>query len=151
MDIIFLELKLTEDQLAELHYRLPGQVQYESRNLRLVEIAGLYDFANRDFTKNNPNLAKIGQQLFNWLDGSERWLSRSISQKRGGLALAIDSQGKLGGLPWEILFYEVFLVARSIVPLRIVASRQQGSRESLRPIIYGHCLWLLTQSMCSPS
>jgi hypothetical protein len=40
-----------------------------------VEIAGLYDFADRDFTKNNPDLAKIGQKLFAWLDGAERWLS----------------------------------------------------------------------------
>jgi CHAT domain/AAA ATPase domain len=133
MDIIFLELKLIEDQLAELRYRLPGQVQYESRNLRLAEIAGLYDFADRDFTKNNPNLAKIGQQLFNWLDGSERWLSRSISQKRGGLALAINSQGNLGGLPWEILFYEGFLVARSIVPIRVVGKAKKAEKRSPSP------------------
>jgi hypothetical protein len=133
MDIIFLELKLIKDQLAELRYRLPGQVQYESRNLRLVEIAGLYDFADRDFTKNNPNLAKIGQQLFNWLDGSERWLSRSISQKRGGLALAIDSQGKLGGLPWEILFYEGFLVAQSIVPLRLIGGVKKAEKREPSP------------------
>jgi tetratricopeptide (TPR) repeat protein len=139
MDIVFLELKPIEDQIAELRYRLPGQVQYESRNLRLAEIAGLYDFADRDFTKNNPNLAKIGQQLFNWLDGLERWLSRSISQKRGVLVLAIDSQGKLGGLPWEILFYEGFLVARSIVPVRVVggfkdAVKREPSQYQLRAL-----------------
>jgi hypothetical protein len=59
----------------------------------------LDDFVDQDFTKNNPNLAKMGQQLFNWLDGAERWLSRSISQKRDVLVLAIDNQGVLGGLP----------------------------------------------------
>jgi hypothetical protein len=60
MDIVFLELKLINHHTTELHYRVPGQIQYQSRNLPLAEIAGLCDFADRDFTKNNPNLAKIG-------------------------------------------------------------------------------------------
>jgi hypothetical protein len=121
---------------VELRYRLPGQAQYESRTLQLAEIASLYDFADRDFTRQSPNLAQMGRQLFNWLDGAERWLSRymlthglapTIQQQRGLLVLAIDSQGVLGGLPWEILYYEGFLVARSIVPIRVVAA-SRGDR-----------------------
>jgi hypothetical protein len=77
MDVLFLELKPVNDLRAGLRYRVPGQVQYQSRSLPLAEIAELYDFADRDFAKNNPELAKIGQKLFNWLDGAERWLSRS--------------------------------------------------------------------------
>jgi hypothetical protein len=127
---VFLELKTIKEQAVELRYRLPGQAQYESRTLQLAEIAGLYDFADRDFTRHSPDLAKMGRQLFNWLDGAERWLSRSIQQRRGLLVLAIDSQGVLGGLPWEILYSEGFLVARSIVPIRVVAD-SRGDREPL--------------------
>jgi hypothetical protein len=88
MDVVLLELKPVNDLSAELRYRVPGQVQYQSRSLPLAEIAGLYNFADRDFAKNNPDLAKIGQKLFNWLDGAERWLSRSIAFGASG---AIDS------------------------------------------------------------
>jgi CHAT domain len=139
MDVVFLELKPVNDLSAELRYRVPGQVQYQSRSLPLAEIAGLYNFADRDFAKNNPDLAKIGQKLFNWLDGAERWLSRSIDQKRGVLVLAIDSPGKLGGLPWEILFYEGFLVVQSIVPIRVIGGfketmQRQPSQHQLRAL-----------------
>jgi tetratricopeptide (TPR) repeat protein len=120
MNIVYLELKPRDEQFAELRYRVPDQKQYQSRNLPLGEIAGLYDFADTDFAKNSPDLAKIGRKLFDWVDGSERWLSRSIDQQRQGLILAIDCQDRLGGLPWEVLYYEGFLVARSIVPIRIV-------------------------------
>ncbi len=124
MDIVYLELKPIADRSAELRYRVPGQIQHESRTLLLAEIAGLYDFADTDFAKSSPNLAQIGRQLFDWLDGAERWLSRSIQQQRQGLILAIDCQDRLGGLPWEILYYEGFLVARSIVPIRVVGGFQ---------------------------
>jgi tetratricopeptide (TPR) repeat protein len=139
MDVVFLELKPVNDLSAELRYRVPGQVQYQSRSLPLAEIAGLYNFADRDFAKNNPDLAKIGQKLFNWLDGAERWLSRSIDQKLGVLVLAIDSPGKLGGLPWEILFYEGFLVVQSIVPIRVIGGfketmQRQPSQHQLRAL-----------------
>uniref|UniRef100_UPI00286AD40D CHAT domain-containing protein n=1 Tax=Chamaesiphon sp. OTE_75_metabat_556 TaxID=2964692 RepID=UPI00286AD40D len=120
MNIVYLELKPIDEQFVELRYRVPGQNQYQSRNLLLAEIAGLYDFADTDFAKNSPDLAKMGRKLFDWLDGTERWLSRSIAQQRQGLILAIDCQDRLGGLPWEILYYEGFLVARSIVPIRVV-------------------------------
>jgi hypothetical protein len=66
MDIVFLELKsigsgrAIDDQTIELRYLVPGQIQYQSRNLPLAEITGLYDFADRDFTKTNPDLAQIG-------------------------------------------------------------------------------------------
>lgn len=120
MNIVYLELKPRDEQFTELRYRVPEQKEYQSRTLPLAEIARLYDFADTDFERNSPDLAKIGRQLFDWVDGSERWLSRSIQQQRQGLILAIDCQDRLGGLPWEILYHDGFLVARSIVPIRIV-------------------------------
>lgn len=125
MNVVCLELKPIDQQLAELRYWLPGQTQYQSRRLKLSEIAELYDFIDRDFTTTNPHLAQLGRQLFDWLDGTERWLVQAIAQNRQGLVLAIDAQEQLGGLPWEVMFYEGFLVSRSIIPVRVVGSFQQ--------------------------
>jgi tetratricopeptide (TPR) repeat protein len=127
MNIVYLELKPRDEQFTELRYRVPDQKEYQSRTLPLAEIAELYDFADTDFARNSPDLAKIGRQLFDWVDGTERWLSRSIQAQRQGLIIAIDCQERLGGLPWEILFHEGFLVARSIVPIRIVGGFDRPS------------------------
>jgi hypothetical protein len=59
-NIVFLELKTINEQAVELRYRLPGQAQYEPRTLQLAEIASLYDFADRDCTRQSPDLAKMG-------------------------------------------------------------------------------------------
>jgi hypothetical protein len=125
MNVVCLELKPIDQQFAELRYWLPGQAQYQSRRLKLAEIEGLYDFIDQDFTKTNPYLAPLGRQLFDWLDGTERWLAGAIAQNRGGLVLAIDAQEQLGGLPWEVMFYEGFLIARSIIPVRVVGDFRQ--------------------------
>ncbi len=126
MNVVCLELKPIDRQFAELRYWLPGQTQYQSRRLKLAEIEGLYDFIDRDFTKTNPHLAQLGRKLFDWLDGTERWLAQAIAQNRGGLVLAIDAQEQLGGLPWEVMFYERFLVARSIIPVRVMGDFRQS-------------------------
>jgi hypothetical protein len=145
MNVVRLELKQmasakAERQLAELRYWLPGQTQYKSRKLALAEIDELYDFIDRDFTTRNLNLLQLGRRLFDWLDGTERWLAqaiaggatcqtsarmhsgtclagrRAIEQQGRDLVLAIDDQDQLGGLPWEILSDEKgFLVRRSIM------------------------------------
>jgi tetratricopeptide (TPR) repeat protein len=133
MNVVCLELKPIDRQFAELRYWLPGQTQYQSRKLQLAEIEGLYDFIDRDFTTTNPHLAQLGRKLFDWLDGTERWLAQAIAQNRGGLVLAIafgaseaiDAQEQLGGLPWEVMFYEGFLVARSIIPVRVLGAFHQ--------------------------
>jgi hypothetical protein len=47
MDIVFLELKQLDDRTVELRYRVPGQIQYQSQNLSVAEIARLYDLILR--------------------------------------------------------------------------------------------------------
>jgi tetratricopeptide (TPR) repeat protein len=143
MEVVVFQVREIDDSPSErlrqrsvqLRYRVPEKVQYESRNLPLAEIAGLYDFIDspwerlrqRRFEADSYNLAQIGRKLFDWLDGGERWLSRSIEQKRGLLIIAIEAQGRMGGLPWEILFDDKgFLVTRSIVPIRVVGGCDLG-------------------------
>ncbi len=136
MEVVVFQLREIDDRSVELRYRVAGKVQYESRNLLSEEIAELYDFIDYRFESDSYRLAKIGRRLFDWLDGGERWLSRSIEQKRGLLIIAIlvprgfanEAQGRMGGLPWEILFdHKGFLVTRSIVPIRVVGGCNVGA------------------------
>jgi hypothetical protein len=127
MEVVQVQLRSIDEQFVELRYRVAGSVEYQSRNLPSAEISGLYDFIDSPFDSDNYYLPKLGRQLFDWLDGSQRWLSGSIEQHRRGLIIAIDAQGRLGGLPWEILFDDKgFLVTRSIVPIRVVGGFAVG-------------------------
>jgi tetratricopeptide (TPR) repeat protein len=145
MNVVRLELKQiasakADQQLAELRYWLPGQTQYKSRKLALAEVVELYDFIDRDFSTRNLNLLQLGRRLFDWLDGTERWLAQAIAGGASGaieqqgrdLVLAIDAQDQLGGLPWEILAdAQGFLVGRSIVPIRVIG----GFGQLKKPIV----------------
>ncbi|MGF2038804.1 MAG: tetratricopeptide repeat protein [Nostoc sp. CmiVER01] len=123
MQTIRIQLRESTQETVELRYWLPQIKHYESRRLKLAEIANLLKQGERDYYKLLPNLQGIGQQLFFWLDGDGRWLSRGIANCRGeGLVIAIDTDQKLAYLPWEVLHDgEDFLVKRVnpvVLPLR---------------------------------
>ncbi|MBE8989471.1 tetratricopeptide repeat protein [Nostoc sp. LEGE 12450] len=123
MQTIRIQLRESTQETVELRYWLPQKNHYESRRLKLAEIADFLNQRERDYYKPLPYLPKIGQQLFFWLDGDGRWLSRGIANCRGeGLVIAIDTDKKLAHLPWEVLHDgEDFLVKRVnpvVLPLR---------------------------------
>ncbi|MBD2609980.1 tetratricopeptide repeat protein [Nostoc punctiforme FACHB-252] len=123
MQTIRIQLRESTQETVELRYWLPQIKHYESRRLNLAEIADFLQQGERDYYKLLPNLSGIGQQLFFWLDGDGRWLSRGIANCRGeGLVIAIDTEKKLAHLPWEVLHDgEDFLVKRVnpvVLPLR---------------------------------
>ncbi|MEH2173299.1 tetratricopeptide repeat protein [Nostoc sp.] len=123
MQTIRIQLRESTQETVELRYWLPQKNHYESRRLKLAEIADFLKQGERDYYKLLPNLPGIGQQLFFWLDGDGRWLSRGIANCRGeGLVIAIDTDQKLAHLPWEVLHDgEDFLVKRVnpvVLPLR---------------------------------
>nr|MDZ8036980.1 tetratricopeptide repeat protein [Nostoc sp. CreGUA01] len=123
MQTIRIQLRESTQETVELRYWLPQIKHYESRRLKLAEIADFLKQGERDYYKLLPNLPGIGQQLFFWLDGDGRWLSRGIANCRGeGLVIAIDTDQKLAHLPWEVLHDgEDFLVKRVnpvVLPLR---------------------------------
>ncbi|MEH2455676.1 hypothetical protein [Nostoc sp.] len=104
MQTIRIQLRESTQETVELRYWLPQKNNYESRRLKLAEIADLLKQGERDYYKLLPNLPGIGQQLFFWLDGDGRWLSRGIADCRGeGLVIAIDTDKQLAHLPWEVL------------------------------------------------
>jgi len=121
MQSLYIELK-TDGEFALLRYRLPDKkLEFETKSLKLAEIADLYGFADRDFETRIPDLGSIGKRLFQWLDGEGRWLSRVTETARGLLVLAIDADTQLAGLPWETMQDgKGFLVTRCIVPVRVI-------------------------------
>ncbi|MCF2145504.1 tetratricopeptide repeat protein [Desmonostoc muscorum LEGE 12446] len=131
MQTIRIQLRESTQETVELRYWLPQIKHYESRRLKLAEIADFLKQGERDYYKLLPNLPGIGQQLFFWLDGDGRWLSRGIANCRGeGLVIAIDTEQKLAHLPWEVLHDgEDFLVKRVnpvVLPLRWIEKETAG-------------------------
>ncbi|MEH1829126.1 MAG: tetratricopeptide repeat protein [Nostoc sp.] len=123
MQTIRIQLRESTQETVELRYWLPQKNHYESRRLKLAEIADFLQQGERDYYRLLPNLPGIGRQLFFWLDGDGRWLSRGIANCRGeGLVIAIDTDQKLAHLPWEVLHdNKDFLVKRVnpvVLPLR---------------------------------
>jgi hypothetical protein len=100
---------------------------YNSRSLPLEEIADLIQLAEQDYyVRLHEDYAITGRKLYNWLDGSDRLLYRTMQQHPGeSLVLAIFAAESLAHLPWEVLHNgNTFLVARmpAVVPVRWVSS-----------------------------
>ncbi len=139
MQTIRIQLRESTQETVELRYWLPQIKHYESRRLKLAEIADFLKQGERDYYKLLPNLPGIGQQLFFWLDGDGRWLSRGIANCRGeGLVIAIDTDQKLAHLPWEVLHDgEDFLVKRVnpvVLPLRWIEKETAGFSVEARQL-----------------
>ncbi|MCS6282691.1 MAG: tetratricopeptide repeat protein, partial [Dolichospermum sp.] len=92
----------------------------------LSEITDLIELSERDYYVSSfaEDYAVTGLRLYNWLDGSDRFLQKLINQyQRQGIILAIATAEKLAHLPWEVLHdRNSFLVQRSIIPVRWVSS-----------------------------
>ncbi|MBD2560118.1 tetratricopeptide repeat protein [Nostoc linckia FACHB-391] len=139
MQTIRIQLRESTQETVELRYWLPQIKHYESRRLKLAEIADFLKQGERDYYKLLPNLPGIGQQLFFWLDGDGRWLSRGIANCRAeGLVIAIDTDQKLAHLPWEVLHDgEDFLVKRVnpvVLPLRWIEKETEGFSVEARQL-----------------
>ncbi|MEH2316671.1 CHAT domain-containing protein, partial [Nostoc sp.] len=139
MQTIRIQLRESTQEIVELRYWLPQKNHYESRRLKLAEIANFLNQGERDYYKLLPNLPGIGQQLFFWLDGDGRWLSRGIAECRGeGLVIAIDTDKQLAHLPWEVLHDDKdFLVKRVnpvVLPLRWIEKETAGFSVEARQL-----------------
>ncbi|MEJ6488041.1 tetratricopeptide repeat protein [Nostoc punctiforme UO1] len=139
MQTIRIQLRESTQETVELRYWLPQIKHYESRRLKLAEIADFLKQGERDYYKLLPNLPGIGKQLFFWLDGDGRWLSRGIANCRGeGLVIAIDTDQKLAHLPWEVLHdAEDFLVKRVnpvVLPLRWIEKETEAFSVEARQL-----------------
>lgn len=125
MRILHLDLKPIHGDVVELRCFWDNPNDYADRPLSLAEIADLTRTAEETYyvsARLQEKLETIGQRLFNWLDGSDRWLGSRLGQYPGeGVVLAIAVREQLAHLPWEVLHDGVqFLVQRypAVVPVR---------------------------------
>ena len=139
MKTLHLQLKESDRRTVELRYQ--NGSGYTSQILNLAEIQELLEAERVNYTEQNPRLVEFGQRLFNWLDGSGRWLSRLIDgQSDRLLVLAIDCSQGLAILPWETLHdgrqFLIDGVNPTIVPVRWIVKKENRETEALpeRPL-----------------
>jgi tetratricopeptide (TPR) repeat protein len=133
---LHLDLKPIVNGYVELRYFFNNPNQYASRSLPVSEIAELVELAVQGYylpqnwailraRLSLENYAETGRSLYNWLDGSDRFLTQLLTQYPGeGVVLAIAAAENLAHLPWELLHDDNrFLVQRvpGVVPVRWVA------------------------------
>ncbi|HYX15407.1 MAG TPA: tetratricopeptide repeat protein [Nostoc sp.] len=124
MQTLHLDLKPVAENYVELRYFVDNPNKYERRSLCLTEVADLIELAERDYYVSSlpEDYTVTGRRLYNWLDGSDRWLQPLLDKyRREGIVLAIAATEKLAHLPWEVLHDgNGFLVQRvpAIVPVR---------------------------------
>ena len=134
MQTLYIKLVPLEKEFVELRYAFGKPAKYEIQQLDVSSINSLIQKSRSSYYMLIPDLKGIGHQLFCWLDGNGRWLSRAIKNcKDEGLTLAIDVRERLGHLPWETLHDGTqFLVERVnpiIVPIRWVDRPAQDLYE----------------------
>ncbi|MEH1905792.1 MAG: CHAT domain-containing protein [Nostoc sp.] len=132
---------LSQQQTFELRF------QNVSRRLDKAELAALIDLCEQNYYAQQrdylPYLTQLGRQLYQWLDGKEGWLRKSLDEADEQtilLDLIKTSEAKglnpetervalgLAHLPWELLHDGAgFLIERqnlSVLPVRSVQQRQ---------------------------
>ena len=141
MTTLSLWLRSLTADTVEFRWFFENPNRYESRSLPVAELGQAIDQADRLFDRTvdikrdrQAEALALGRQLFAWLDGSDRLLSRQLADQRPEV-LAIDliaptdpSWPDLGRLPWELLHDgDRFLVAAGIVPVRVCAEARSPS------------------------
>ncbi|MCP4695040.1 MAG: CHAT domain-containing protein, partial [Desulfobacterales bacterium] len=138
---LHISLKPVKADAAELRCYRNNPNDYTRRSLKLADIedlianieAGYYTLLPEDF-------ARTGQRLFQWLDGADRFLAGAMEKQKAAhtLALAIETEGKLAHLPWEVLHDgDSFLVQRQhplIVPVRWQNRETGAVQPANRPL-----------------
>lgn len=137
MRILHVDLKPSGKDYAEFRYFWNNPNQYQSHQLPLAQIADLINRAETDYYTRLPEeYAKTGQSLYNWLDGTERYLQQALDPYRHeGIVLAISTSEGLAHLPWEILHDgKRFLVEAeatpTVIPIRCI------NQSSSQPLIH---------------
>lgn len=138
MQTLHIQLVEVEQDIVELRYFFAQKSQYEPQLLNLAAIQALLKQAKRDYyVGQQPALAEIGQQLFFWLDGDGRWLSRAIDNcPSEGLILAIATSEKLAHLPWEVLHDGTDFLIKRVNPV-VVPVRWSDRQTETKPIQAG--------------
>ncbi len=121
---------------AELRLRDGDDVR--TRGLKKVEIDELIEKVGQVYGKDavaplvygSGDLVQLGQDLFEFLDGNERWLSKVLTDPSGS-TLRIAAEERLRHLPWELMAEErSHLAVNTLAPFTPV--RRVSPGDSLR-------------------
>lgn len=105
------------------------------RRLNRQEVQDLVARVSAGYAVTAPDLPGLGAGLFEWLDGpTERWVKAAQNRARP-MAVGVDAEERLRGLPWEVMFNSDaggFLAvhpSRPVSPVRVASSRVSDTRE----------------------
>ncbi|WP_344814673.1 CHAT domain-containing protein, partial [Microlunatus aurantiacus] len=105
----------------------------QERRLDRAEMEAWAARVESDYQTLAPDLTGLGDSLYQWLDGpTQRWLEAARSRQQP-IALYIDVQERLRGLPWELIFADAFLSvhpARPVIPVRAASPRDGSGKRA---------------------
>jgi tetratricopeptide (TPR) repeat protein len=108
-----------------------------TRELAEASVGEIQAVVEKNYQLVGPNLAELGQKLYRWLDGPERWLAEPL-ETGSGFTLRLDAEGPLRNFPWELLSLAgVYLCAdplRPLTPMRRVSHQRAESMSRNRPL-----------------
>lgn len=138
-DTITIHIHLVErdEKSGALRYYIDQPSAYEERVVKFEVLDELVEQAELDYYTVLPaDFVQVGQALYRWLDGPDRFLATPLDGCRGRcrvVLLAVAMAGRLAHLPWELLHDgQSFLVARHDLPVVPVRWRQN---KNVAPVV----------------
>lgn len=104
------ELEIFEQTSDYAEFRLSRGDGLQTRGLDRKAIEDLIDVVERAYAEDSvaqrvfgsAQLRDLGEKLFHFLDGDERWFTQALADPRGA-ALRISAEQRLSHLPWELV------------------------------------------------
>ncbi len=111
----------------------------DSRSLEASTLDVIVERAEAEYQQPLPeSLLTLGQALYDFLDGDERWLAGEQETPRKALQIRVDVGGRLAHLPWELLSDQAAslcsFVHGGILPVRQVGREKQPRETKNRPL-----------------
>jgi hypothetical protein len=128
-----LELEIFEQTSDYSELRLRGDEGLRTRGLDRAAVDRLIEVVERAYAEDSiaqrvfgsAALRDLGQKLFDFLDGDERWFSQALADPQGA-AVRIAAGQRLRHLPWELLARDGSYLAVSergpLLPVRAASS-----------------------------
>jgi CHAT domain/AAA ATPase domain len=139
-----LELEIFEQSSGYSELRLRGGGGLRARGLDRAAIEDLIEVVERVYGEDSlaqwvfgsADLRDLGEMLFSFLDGDERWFGHTLADPRGA-TLRITAEQRLRHLPWELVARDgSFLTVSEGTPLLPV--RSAGSVATLGGVVAPH-------------
>ncbi|MDM8536250.1 tetratricopeptide repeat protein [Desulfobacterales bacterium HSG17] len=139
--ILHIKLKPLNDELADLRCFTDNPNDFAKRSLEFADIENLIADAEAGYYTLLPeDYVQTGQKLYQWLDGAERFLAQALKNclPADTVVLAVEAEGRLAHLPWEVLHDgKSFLVQQInpyIVPVRWQDKKSPDYEPENRPL-----------------